>query len=455
MTNLARIPFTSRLASSVFLFCIVALGGCASPQVVRWSVDVKAPRPAPTNLDPGRAYADAARKAYQDAVSSQVEAQSSLSNGLLGLGALATGLAVSNAHRDALLGTAFIGGTAYAFGNMNLSKQRIVIYQRGVEAIDCANRAIAPLAIDAKDQADLDDGLRELNSNIQLVNDARATLDRAKSGFPVACDKLRAAADAAQVSALAAIEAARRSQIAGQKLSAKVRGASEQLIQTVNKIDAVVVRAVLETIPDLTSIPKVVAGLSGYAASFAPGAGVDTWMTSALTKRAEAIGSASKAFQSLEQQSPTVPFKATVPACNQDSTKTLIAAVDRLLATASRVQSHLSAHEAALGADQLADCGVTDVGFPLRASSERVIFPAGVDASKVVVLSGGTKPYVVELADTPVSGVSIKGPAPFESRLQITVAAAAKAPQTLTVLIMDSSNPTKVLEIPIQLGEAK
>ena len=99
-----------------------------------------------------------------------MKAQGDLSNVLLGTGALATVLAVAKVHRDALLGTAFFGGTAYAFGNQNLSKQRALVHLAGVDAINCAKRAVSPLAMTNDEQQGLDTALSEVEKGVQTVN---------------------------------------------------------------------------------------------------------------------------------------------------------------------------------------------------------------------------------------------------------------------------------------------
>ena len=264
--------------------------------------------------------------------------------------------------------------------------------------------------------------------------------------------KDRTAVDAALAASATAVETAQRVQTLGRLLSASARSASEQLRQTVDRIDSAVVRASMETIPDLSAVPKVIAGLSGFAASFAPGAGIDNAVNNAVSDRAKALGAKA---QSGRAGRGNAPAATASPAQRMDQAMdALETATDALLAAASAVQARMVGHEAALVADALKDCGVTDVAFPLRASSDRIAFAGGAAAAKSVSLSGGTKPYVVELQDSAADGVTLKAPAPFESRLQVSITKDVKPPQTFSVLVMDSSNPMRTLVLPVEVGVA-
>ena len=437
-----------RLRRGLLLLAVLGQVGCAGPQVARWSAPSGGPKPQATNLDGGRAYADAARAAYHQAVVDFGQSQAELSNLLLGTGALATALAVAKVHRDVLTGTAFLGGTAYGWGSMNLSKQRSLIYLAGVDAVNCAKRAVAPLSMTTVEQQGLDDALALQEGALRALDSSRAALRRATPAQ--LGDKDKAAVDAALAASAAALEAAQRLQLAGRQLARNARSASEQLIQAVDRIDATILRATLDTLPDLSSVAKVVGGLSGFAASFAPGAGIDTTINNALAERGKAAG--------VKAQSGLTGGADPAAAGTNDvlvkAVDALAIATDSLLAASASVQSRLAGHESALVADALKDCGIAELAFPLRGSSDRIAFAGGAAATKTVVISGGTKPYVVELQDSVVDGLAIKAPAPFESRVQVSISAAVKPPQTFSLLVMDSSNPMKTLVLPIEVGVA-
>jgi len=441
------------------------LAGCASPpQIVRWQPPPAAATPTGANtLDAGRAYADAARNAYQQAVADHVAAQGSLANGLLGTGALTTLLAASTAHRDAVLGTAFLGGTAYAYGNMNLSKQRALVHLAGVEALNCAKRAVAPLGMPVTEMDALNGQLTMLDSQLRAMNTTRGAVRTALTAElrdnPAAAPTV-AAADAAMAAATSAAEAAKPVQASARRLAVQARSASDQLMQAVDRIDAAIVRATMDTLPDLSAVPKVIGGLAGFAASFAPGAGLDTLINDALAKRSQADAKAqSGGLKTTDGGTDAVgdKQKAARPAGLDElvkATNQLANATDALMQTVDALKSRVDAHETSLVADQLRDCGIGDIAFPLRASSDKMVFVPGTAATKTIALSGGTKPYVVELQGSSVDGLTLKAPAPFESRVQVSITDKVKA-QTLSLLVMDSSNPMKTIDLPIEIGAQK
>lgn len=432
---------------------ILALSGallltaCSTPKLARWTSPTTSSAPA-TNLDAGRAEAAAARKAYQDVVDAFVQDQANVGNGLLGLGLLATVLAASSVHRDAVVGTGFLAGSVYAFGQFNISKQRALIHQAGVEAVDCAVRAVAPLSMTLEELQALEKLLRDQSTTAMELTKAQAALRQARTTAAAPLSpKQSAAADAVLAASTTAQEAGRRAQTGGRQLAVKVRGASEQLRQAVHKIDNAVVRASLDTLTDLSALPKIVSAAAVFAGQVVPGA--DGFINEALAKRQKALTETAKAQSTkLDGDGKAVRRDSGVEAAQNEVQRL----TDVMLGLVGDIQAVLDSHASAQAADPLKDCGVTDIAFPLKASAEKLSFPGGTDATKTVVLTGGTKPYVVELADSPEPGLSVKGPAPFESRLQVTSAASLKGPQSFSVLVMDSSNPMKTVVLPIEVG---
>lgn len=440
--------FVHSTSRAVAAICAVALTGCAVNPIAQWSPPTQR-EASPVSLEYARNYAQAARLGYQKALNDQVQMTASLNSGLLGLGALATALAVSSAHRDAVVGTAFIGGTAYAFGQQNLNKQRLLIYQAGVDAIGCANRAVTPLAMFKSDIDQLDASLQSLEQAIQTSVNARAVAGRALQTWNATGPETTEEAAAAQSSLTAAagvVDAANKSLTSGRQLTTRVRQVGDQLVNAVDRIDAAVVRAALDTLPDPSSVFKAISGLAGFAGSMVPGAGVDTFITSGLSKRGE----------SLKPQSATV--SKTTGLSNDNERKALAKAVldlntatESLAASAAGVNGRLLGQEAFVSADELKDCGVSDVNFPLKAFPERVPVPAGTDVKTSFLISGGTPPYFAKLQFTPVTGVSVQQPAPFDSTVGVDVTKDAKE-QSYPVLVMDSSKPTKTLTVQVEVG---
>ena len=201
----------------------------------------------------------------------------------------------------------------------------------------------------------------------------------------------------------------------------------------------------LATLPDISSVPKVIAGLAGFAAAIAPGVGVDTTIAARLATRSGAKSDA-KADDSDK-------VKIAAQALREDIEK-LRAEINAMRNSIGNVQARVAAYEtAATSLETLRDCGIGDISFPLKVSTDKLIFSPGVDATKSFLISGGTRPYVVDLLDAPAPGVMVKGPAPFESRAQVTVNKELKSGQTFSILVMDASNPTKFVSVTLQTSE--
>ena len=400
----------------------------------------------PTNLDYGHSYAASLRGAYKREIHKQVGTSTNLNSGLVVAGALALALAASTAHQDALLGTALVGGTAYGLGAMNLPQQRLLILQAGVEAIDCANRAVIPLSMTKNELTNLQRDTESLQTALMPLDEAvRAVRFRLSAynnaGGPEG-DVISGEAKQIVAAAEEVATASRSTAAAGQLLSVKARQADDQLVAAVDKIDTSILKALLATLPDISSVPKVIAGLAGFAASIAPGAGIDSTIAARLKLR---VGKESDAT------SGTAPEKARAKAEKQaliESIDTLQGSIATTRSAKSAVDARVNAYQTATSAlETLRDCGVGDISFPLKVSSDKLVFDAGTEASKTFLISGGTRPYVVELADTPAPNVTLKGPAPFESRAQISLSKEQKTAQTFTILVMDASTPTKTASV--------
>jgi hypothetical protein len=414
--------------------------------IVRWTPPQQSEVPSYT-LDYAKTYARAARKAYQDGIDQQTVLSNTLSSSLIGLGGVIAALAAYNAHVDAIVGTALFGGTAYALGSWNLSKPRVLILQGGVEGINCALRAVAPL-----DMSDTD--LRELNAALARIDDL---IPRAQQAAATARDALATATpslsarqieDATKLidDADRGIVAANTTLIAGRQLANAVRRAGTELINTVDRIDAAVSKAVLDTIPDLSAVPKVVGGLAGFAGSFAPGAGVEERISKAL-----AAHQPPKAQSLVTRAAPT---SADVDALNRALSQ--LANVSGLLANVvAQVRSRIAGYETAAVTDTLKDCGVAEIAFPLRATPDTVPMTGSVDETSTVVVTGGIKPYVAILQQSPVEGLTVRTPPPFESTIQIVGTKSLAKGKTYHVTVLDSSTPSKTVTITIPVGDTK
>lgn len=441
-------PFRPRhLAMRVVAFaCAVLLAGCASP-IVRWTAPPSSVKENPQTLAYARSYAAAAREAYRSEISSQFNASNNLGAGLIGLGGLVAALAAGSAHRDAILGTTLIGGTAYGVGQWNLRPQRLLIYQAGVEGVNCALAAVIPLSMSDADLATLRSGLADIEARVGSTNaavDAAAAALAPLRGELATADLARA--DAVLDAATAAVDVANKVLPSGRQLAARVERVGPELISAVDRIAAAVDKAVQSTLPDLASVPKIVAGLAGNAGSFAPGSGVEAALKDALGK----AGITEKAGIMAD---PNAPANVKSKAINDLESKLVVVDKQRreLLTAVAGVQSRVSAVDSSANTDALKSCGVADLPLGLKLTSDKLSFPGGTDASKAFVISGGNKPYVLELLDSPIDGFSFKGPVPGESRAQVSVTKALTS-GSFSLLVMDSSAQMQTQKVTVEVG---
>jgi hypothetical protein len=449
---------TANLKKAIAAGVSLALAGCSINPVVSWK-PLELPAGQSIDLDYGYGYADRVRDAYRAEIVRQAGISADLNSGLVGLGALGLLAAASNAHRDAVAGIGLLGGTSYALGSMNLNRQRLLVLQAGVDAIGCAKKAVIPLAMPREDLKTLNNDLTRLQTSAaDLDTQIAATADALSKyaahdpdGTTPLSKEAKTALDAARAAAGAAVTA----QTNGRALEVRVRQAGRQLVAAIDKIDGAIVRASLDTLPDLSSVPKVISGLAGFSAAIVPGSGLDAFAAGRLADRAKAL---TPKLVKGETEMSAFLNKPGVRALDE----ALRAQLVKLASATATVQQHTGAVQSVVAAyasgvnaaDVLAECGVTGVSFPLKTTLDTLPFVEGTDAQKSVFISGGTMPYVVEVVDTPVDGITVKGPPPFETRVEVKVKAAVKAPQTVNVLVMDSSRPPKSQPVVIKVEKA-
>ncbi|HEY7220076.1 MAG TPA: hypothetical protein VH985_16945 [Candidatus Binatia bacterium] len=189
-----------------------------------------------------KAYAHSARSAYQQAVDREVQAGTNLSSGLIGLGGVLAALAAFRGPRDAIVGTALGGGTVYALGNWNLSKQRQLVYLAGAEAINCSVKAVAPFDMPESDRQALSDSLAQLEGRLEdvtlgvdrvLTRQAAVARDSSTEGLHVEADET--VTQARTVSA-----SSREVLVGGRQIATKVFRAGGELVIAVDRIGAAV-----------------------------------------------------------------------------------------------------------------------------------------------------------------------------------------------------------------------
>ena len=430
---------------------VFGLTGCAVNPLVTWQRPPAKASPVP--LVDAQQYADEASKAYREARDRHVQATTGLNSGLLGLGVLGTGLALAKSHRDALLGTAFLGATAYGFGQQNLNVQHRLVYEAGIDAIGCAKDAIQPLAMSSADRQSLEKAMPALDAALARASSARAAAMVALAswkGTDAEESELEQSAKAAITASGKAIDAGTASVASGRLLIRRSDGAGDALISAVERIDGAVNKAVTATLPDPSSVFKVISGLPGFAAGIVPGS--DVAFTAALAKSSASLKPEAAPHAGSLSKGGTK--NATEGAALYNAVAELIMATDAVKLALAQVNGRLPTEEALRGLQSAKECGLGDVSFALSVVPAAPTITAGENRKTSFVISGGTPPYTVQLQVTPVKGVSLITPAPFDRTVIFDITTDAVA-GTVPVMVMDASKPTKSIVVAVEVLAAE
>ena len=128
-------------------------------------------------------------------------------------------------------------------------------------------------------------------------------------------------------------------------------------------------------------------------------------------------------------------------------------ASDGLKLALANVNGRLPTEESLKGLQSVKDCGLGDVSFSMKAVPAAPSITAGADRKTSFTISGGTPPYHVELQVTPVKGVTVVSPKPFDKTVFFEITKDAVA-GTVPVIVMDASKPSKTLVVSVELMKA-
>ena len=397
--------------------CALSLVGCASSPMVGWQrpgVDEKKSRMAAATEQ-----AVSLRAALEVKAAEQVNGQVSLNNTLLGLGVLTTGLALGKAHHDAYTGTALAAGAAYLFGNQNLSKPRLSVYQSGITAVNCSLRAVMPLNIGPASERAIVDAMTQLPGATNRVSDV---LGEIQATLPTSeISRIGPRIEAAN----ALLTSAGKTTADAAEFLGRVDLAGGELSTTIDKIAEQVDKLASDTVPAAITVQQSLAGLLDISAGFAPGLKLNPLPTSAT----------GIAPQGLAKSDPR--------------TGILLVKLDTATAAVEIIQKPLAARLAAYASrssGSLADCGVSDAVIALSVDVDKLVFKGKTEQTQLIAVAGGVKPYVARLRESPSDGIEIKSPLPGDSNVEVKVPKSLEK-GTYTVLVMDGSNPRKTKQV--------
>jgi hypothetical protein len=431
----------------LLVMATAGLGGCAGNPMVRWEEPPPPTRATPRVLDEGRDFSALARRKYQEKMDAEVTGATQLSTGLIGLGAVVAALAAGHAHRDAILGTALLGATAYSIGSWTHDKRRLLVYNGAISAINCADRAVTPLDATEQDLAHVEALVASLSGQIAqtqaAVDQAQFELDRWVSETPAAAPYTAPFARAI-AAAQQAITAAGTAQASGEDYVSQSRLASRHLVDAVRRIDQEANAALMETVGDLSKVPSIIAGLAGVAGSIAPGSNVESALSDAL-RNAVVLAAPAGGGENKALAAPSTPPAALVAASNR-----MAGEVRKLHAAASLVLGRVRPLATAVNSNALADCGIGPINFALSTDPAKISAVAGVTASYPVTVRGGKAPFAVNVYGAQVPGIERKGPDRMSPQFTIDVKDTVPAGRIASYRIEDSSDPPRSLMFSVE-----
>ncbi len=434
-----------QLTLTVAITALVVAGCALNPRLER-PTNVSAEQ----SMADAQAYAQKARRAYQDALDEQMRGSVGLSTGLIGLGGVIAALAGFGAHSDAIVGTALFGGTAYAMGNFNLSKQRQLVYVAAISAIGCAEKAVSPLVMSKEAITALNTAIADVERRIDEVA-AQSVAVRARMATatdPVLLDSAIKLLDQAKALSNSSGELV----VGARQLTTRVERAGRDLIITVDGISTAVDRTLVDTIPDPSAVFKVIGSIGGFANLLAPGADVGDVISKALKASTPAKPQGSR--KSLDS-TPEPPTPEDVRL--YDEIQKLHSAILVLGNAANKMRSYTAPFDPAATTAGLAKCAEINVTAPFAATPATIAMKGGVDNEIfTVALTGGVKPYTsYRIQGVAPKGLAVAMPLAFDSNLTITGSkdlATTAASHKITV--WDASNPPQALDILVTVGAA-
>jgi hypothetical protein len=467
MGNGAFAGITRLARRGIACMAAAAATGCAINPMVAWTPPQDSPPAAARELpasypldtmEGAHAHAQAYKRALHAKAQAYVNAQIQLNDALLGLGLLTAGTLASTAHADVPKTLAFLFGGSYLYGQQNLGKPRLEVYQSGIGATNCAMAAAAPLnfsisELGAIQQASADLAGTDLPALAHWLSASRTLYGNSGITNPSRMEVV----DQQLAGAAATYQAGLELLHDTSQLPGRVSAAAAGLKGTVDEIAAAVDKVAGNTVVDPSSIVKSLGTLAGIVGGVAPGAGFDA----AFAARAvPAIGGGA------DRTMKSVPgARSGGASVGSTGEVDLGAALAQLGAAQARVEAQVRyvggriATSKAFGngaAASLKACGVqvSDAILALRVqpASVEVTRPAGDAVVAEVHVSGGAKNYTGRFLQA-VAGVELIPPRAGEGTFLVKVTKDAPA-QDLTLRIEDSSNPPQATPVTIRIKAA-
>jgi hypothetical protein len=395
---------------SAICFAMV-LGGCARSPYVRWQAPPEAlKKDVPSDV--AITYARDARAAYQTALGTEAQADAAVGASLITLSAVALGLGVADANRDALVGIGLLGGTAYSLRSWYRNKPAELAYLAGIKAIDCAIDAVQPYIDEEATQAKLDKNVNELRDLLPKAHAETARLDLVLKLSP---DSTVKTTEVAVLSALGDTLKRADLQLAqGEGMLADLSGIGRALVQTVNNIGDKVDAAVHDNLPELSALPALIQNLASASSIVVPGLELKF---NPATLKSPTFGT---------QGDEAVKNRQAREGASLDAIFHLIGEVSRIDAIGGEIANAYARVEGKKASDRMKECGVDAVvGMSVDPASITMTTPDS-DAQIDIHIRNGKSPYWARLNGEGGSGVTVTSPIRGGSDFPVTIAKGAK-----------------------------
>ncbi len=387
-------------------------------------------------LDTAISYANRGKDAYKAAIGDQAIFKNTLASALIPLGAATLGAAVAGVDKEVLVYLALTGAAGFGIGTWLTSEARDSVYLAGTNGLTCAVEAVLPLY--NADQ-DLAAHLEVLHGNygtvfeeIQNASNFASQIEGLANNEQTPQTK---AARQSIATAQSALDQARQHYEQGVQLVGLINRSGQVLIAKVDDIGAAVDKQIKSTVPDLQSLPTIIAGLAQSARTLAP-LGGDAL---ALLPGAEVGAIPKEGFQAQSKTLTALPTGGRLQLLEQG--------LDATIANLNRALGPLSAESTAVAAiveaatktkptDTLKKCGVEEVetGFTMKPAGPFVLKPG---QNQQIAARGGKAPFKASLSPQPADGVTLFNPLGHGSNFVIVVSDKAK-PAEYKILFEDA-----------------
>jgi hypothetical protein len=443
--------------------------GCAINPLVDWKAPDDQINSGP--MEDARAYANTYKQALNRKAREYVGAQVQLNNELLGLGLLTVGGLVGRANRDVPLVFSGLFGSTYLYGQQNLGKTRLDVYQSGISATNCAVAAVSPLDFSPKELDAI--ALQGAKLGGSDIADLAYWLSQSRWLFATAgtySDEQKKIVNHQLDGAAATYQAGLDLLNDSSQLPGRVNSAAAGLKATVDVIAAETDKLASSTIVDPATVAKSIGGLASIVGSVAPGAGLDATYTSRITPTPQVAASAPTTYgRTAKAEIKSRGLPGSDPKLDVSPTISTGIDLSGALANLAKAQAIVDATVKAVGgriatsklfgdgaSAALKQCGVSDVAVGLTVDATTITITGGPSLATVKELgvTGGVKPYVGRIVEPVPANVQLRVPAPGDSVFVLTVpqGLATGNERSFQIKIQDSASHSALVRVTVTKG---